>query len=212
MRTMASRTATITLLALAALPALVQADGRGLIGMGKTMYDPTCGHACRSVLRSSPLSCTPIDGDNHGTHHNPSPTPPDCFVKDLAFLRTMAICMDTYCPKFGNPKLSKIEEFWATHLGSGSIGTYEYVPVVSYTKALLDARYDEEHGSTLVPAEDEHSGEHDHGAFFAATTLPAAVIGEPINVTSFVSETDFVYYYNGAWAFEEGENGHTRAE
>jgi hypothetical protein len=33
---------------------------------------------------------------NHGTAHSPVSTPPDCFVKDDAFLRTMALCIDTY--------------------------------------------------------------------------------------------------------------------
>ncbi|OBR10851.1 Ferric-chelate reductase [Colletotrichum higginsianum IMI 349063] len=121
-----------------------QADGTGLIGWGKTLYDPTCSFACRNVVRKQSLACTPVDSTaNHGTAHNPVSTPPGCFVKDRVFLLTMALCIDTYCPLSENPPMAKLEDYWASHLGTGTLGNYKYVPVMTYHEALAAAREEE---------------------------------------------------------------------
>src|SRR5690606_37382320 len=104
-------------LLLALCASSVQADGIGLIGWGKTMYNPTCTFACRNVVRKQQLECTPVEStENHGTSHNPVVTPPECFVKDPAFLKTMALCIDTYCPLSDDPSKDVIEDYWASHL------------------------------------------------------------------------------------------------
>ncbi|KAK4113007.1 hypothetical protein N656DRAFT_637864 [Canariomyces notabilis] len=206
----------------------VLADGVGMIGFGKTLYHPTCAFACRNVIRNCRLSCTPTDSTaNHGTAHNPVTTPPDCFVRDAAFLRTMAICIDTYCPISDSPPLDLIEDYWVSHLGTGTLGDYQYVPAMSYVDALAAARADE----MRLPANSSAGGDngsghggHSHGMRAAhlksrqfmteagpqvSSALPTIKAGAPLNVTSFIAPKDWQKQYNGMLDFEVNENGHS---
>ncbi|KAJ4257592.1 hypothetical protein NW762_008717 [Fusarium torreyae] len=207
----------------------VQADGTGLIGWGKTMYNPTCSFACRNVVRKQPLSCTPVDStENHGTAHNPVTTPPDCFVEDHVFLKTMALCIDTYCPLTENPPMSVIEDYWASHLGTGTLGDYQYIPVMSYQNALVAARDDESNASnntsskteshhterttTLLKRNDGHDGSSNDGlvTFNVSSSLPMVAGGtDPLNETSFVGPEDWQLQYNYMYDFEMNETGHS---
>lgn len=201
-------------------------DGTGLIGLGKTLYHPTCAFACRSVIKGCKLLCTPVDSTaNHGTHHNPVPTPPDCFVTDAAFLKTMAICLDTYCPISDRPDLTLLEDYWASHLGTGTLGNHVYVPALSYADALAAARRDEERvgasANTTTEGHDNHPNGTDHSSHVkkrqfmteagpeVASVLPVIKSGQPLNVTSFVAPEDWQKQYNGHLDFELNENGHS---
>ena len=116
---------------------VARADGIGLIGWGKDMYRPACAAACRNLVKSCRLLCTPEDGGvNHGTSHSPVATPPECFTSDAAFLRTVAVCIDNYCPGSDAPDMAVVDDFWASHLGTGTVGDYTWVPVVGYRDAL----------------------------------------------------------------------------
>ncbi|EPS35137.1 hypothetical protein H072_11570 [Dactylellina haptotyla CBS 200.50] len=198
------------------------ADGNGLIGWGKTMYDPTCAFACRGVIAKCTLLCTPAGGSaNHGTHHNPVATPPECFTTDNAFMRTMALCIHNYCPGNGSPALSKIEDYWYSHLGTGSIGNYKYVPTISYTEALLAAKQDEINGVTFADATNSTGSEHVGHQMFrrvpegesatatASSTLPTIKAKQPLNVTSLITAKDWQLQFNGMRNFEINENGHS---
>jgi len=134
------------LLTLQILPA--HSDGNGLIGWGKTLYHPPCAFACRGVLRNCQLECTPeASEENHGTAHNPVVTPPECFVTGRVFLRTMALCIETYCFGVGGVETGLIEAYWGEHLGTGTLGSLEYEPAMSYVQALEEARRDEDAAS-----------------------------------------------------------------
>ncbi|KAF3154314.1 hypothetical protein TWF569_000293 [Orbilia oligospora] len=197
----------------------VVADGNGLIGWGITMYDPPCAFACRGVISKCTLLCTPKDGTvNHGTSHHPVSTPPDCFTTDVAFMRTMALCIDTYCPTNGAPSLSKIEDYWYGHLGTGTVGNYKWVPTMSYTEALLAAKEDERNGvkfpNTTTTSVDEHAGHNMLRArvlrrYEDSSTLPIIKSKQPLNVTSMISASDWKSQYNGMVTFETNENGHS---
>ncbi|KXX77003.1 Ferric/cupric reductase transmembrane component 1 [Madurella mycetomatis] len=216
--------------AVAALHATtVLGDGVGFIGYGKTLYHPTCAFACRNVIRGCELSCTPTHStENHGTAHNPVATPPDCFVRDTAFLRTMAICIDTYCPISDNPPLDLIEDYWASHLGTGTLGNYQWVPATSYLDALAAGRADERNlPPTNSTATDDHSSHGDdhssHGSskklrprqFMTeagpevSSPLPIISAGAPLNTTSFIAPSDWQLQYNGMLDFETNEKGHS---
>jgi hypothetical protein len=118
-----------------------RADGTGLIGYGKTLYNPTCAFACRNVIRKQKLACTPSSStENHGTAHNPISTPPKCFVQNINFLKTMALCIDVYCIRSDRPHSTVIADYWASHLGTGTIGDHRYVPTMSYKDAVTAAR------------------------------------------------------------------------
>lgn len=188
----------------------VFADGRGLIGWGITMYNPTCAFACRGVISKCTLLCTPTDGGaNHGTHHNPVATPPDCFVSDPAFLRTMALCIDTYCPTSDKPSILQIQDYWYGHLGTGTIGNTKYVPVISYTEALRDAKEDQRTGVHFAGT--NHTGGHHklRRQEEELNTLPTIKSKQPLNVTSLIAASDWQLQFNGMLTFEANEKGHS---
>ncbi|KAG5662823.1 hypothetical protein KAF25_005241 [Fusarium avenaceum] len=218
--------------ALAALLALcvtsAQADGIGLIGWGKTLYNPTCSFACRNVVRKQPLSCTPAESnENHGTAHNPVTTPPGCFVEDDVFLKTMALCIDTYCPLTEKPSMSLIKDYWASHLGTGTLGNYQYTPAMSYEDALKAAREDESKASRNLSSKSgshhmkrttlsRRHGGHDTSTneglvtFNVSSSLPFAAGGtNPLNETSFISPKNWQLQYNYMYDFETNEAGHS---
>ncbi|KAF4966680.1 hypothetical protein FSARC_5669 [Fusarium sarcochroum] len=221
------RVAVSVLLTLCAIG--VQADGTGLIGWGKTLYNPTCSFACRNVVRKQPLACTPVEStENHGTAHNPVTTPPDCFVSDHVFLKTMALCIDTYCPLTENPPTSLIEDYWASHLATGTLGDYQYTPVMSYQDALSAAREDESNAlnNTSSQTDSHHMrrttillrrhGGHDASSnndlitFNVSSSLPMAGGGtDPLNETSFVGPEDWQLQYSYMYDFETNEAGHS---
>lgn len=194
-----------------------RADGTGLIGYGKTLYNPTCTFACRSVIRKQTLACTPSSSaENHGTAHNPVSTPPKCFVQDLAFLKTMALCIDVYCTLSDKPTTSLIEDYWASHLGTGTLGNYQYIPVLSYKDALAAARQDEDNTratlqaagnatssmSILVP---EGLVPYKVSSPLATTTGGSSIL----NSTRLVGPVQWQLQYNYLSDFEINEKGHS---
>lgn len=216
---------------LVALPVIllggVQADGIGLIGWGKDMYRPACAAACRNIVKSCRLLCTPTYSSvNHGTSHSPVVTPPDCFTSDPAFLRTVAVCIDNYCPGSDAPASAVVADFWASHLGTGTVGDYTWVPVLSYDKALAAGRADEHRAAAAggnataqTGGESGHGHMRRHGASAEAapppgtpdvrSALPAIAAGQPLNMTSFIVPRDWQLQYNGYLDFEQNEVGHS---
>lgn len=199
-----------------------RADGTGLIGWGKTLYNPTCCFACRIVIGKQQLRCTPVESTgNYGTNHNPVATPPGCFVEDPAFLKTVALCINTYCPLSDCPPASVIDDYWASHLGTGTLGDPQYVPVMSYNEALIAARADEfratfstnstvETSHDHVDAESDSDMESEMSLFNVSSPLPAAAGGrDPLNVTSFVDPKAWQMQYNYLSNFETNEAGHS---
>ncbi|UPK97852.1 hypothetical protein LCI18_008787 [Fusarium solani-melongenae] len=206
---------------------LALSDGTGMIGWGKTMYHPACAFACRGVVKGCPLTCTPKEDDAaiHGSGHSTTTTPPECYTSDPAFLKTMALCIDTYCPGSDAPELALIEDYWRGHLATGTVGTMEWKPVMSYQNALAGAKKDEEEApgkmSNETSSHDNHSRRikaRQHGGHSGQTeqttesepdtSLPIAVSGEPLNVTSFVLKANWQKQYNGMTSFETNEIGH----
>jgi hypothetical protein len=191
-----------------------KADGTGLIGYGKTLYNPTCTFACRNVIRKQTLACTPkASVENHGTAHNPVTTPPRCFVQDPAFLKTIALCIDMYCTQSDRPELKSIEDYWTSHLGTGTLGDYRYVPVLSYKDALAAAR------------EDENKARAGTGNTTNSTlaSIPSGLIpyeissplstttggSDALNSTRIVSPVQWQLQYNYLSDFEVNEKGHS---
>lgn len=215
----------------AAVPAAL-GDGIGMIGFGKTMYQPPCAFACRSVISGSALLCTPAhdpDSAAGAGHHAPPKTPKSCFASDQAFAQTLALCIDTYCPGSDAPRLGAVEDYWASHLATGSIGNFSWVPALTYQEALQRARRDEQRNSALTrngtASTEGHAGhargvvyarhgghgdEEDHDTTPVNTTLPVVKPGAPLNVTSFVRMSDWQKNYNGLKSFELNEAGHVK--
>lgn len=162
------------------------ADGIGILGAGKWLYKPVCAHTCRYLLRNSQLLCTADDSGGAHQGHSSSTTDPVCFLHDPAFLRTVALCIQDYC----DVSISTIEEWWEGHLATGTIGVWreEMRPVMAYQEALRSAKADVE----------------DVGK----ENVPIHIVDDPLNVTSFISEEDFVPTRNYQISFEWGEVDH----
>jgi hypothetical protein len=189
------------------------ADGTGLIGYGKTLYNPTCTFACRSVIRKQTLSCTPSSSTaNHGTAHNPVSTPPQCFVQDGSFLKTMALCIDTYCVLSDQPSLRLIDEYWGRHLGTGTLGTDRWVPALSYEEALGAARKEEEdaRGGNVTSTSSIMPVPVGLIPFKVQSALPVTTGGSAaLNATRMVSPVAWQLQYNYLSDFEVNEKGHS---
>jgi hypothetical protein len=190
----------------------VQGDGTGLIGFGKTLYNPTCTFACRNVIRKQTLSCTPSSSqENHGTSHNPVVTPPKCFVQDLTFLKTMALCIDVYCTLSDDPATTLIEDYRTAHLGTGTLGDYQYVPAMSYEDALAAARQDEREArarnttSSTTTSVPEGLVLHKVSSPLGFTTGGSGAL----NATRLVSPMQWQLQYNYLSDFEINEKGHS---
>lgn len=219
------------LLLASSAPQPARADGVGIIGFGKTMYNPACAFACRSVVARCRLSCSSVEDGPDGPSTSTSPS---CFTSDQSFLQTMAICIDNYCPSNGNPPLSRVEDYWAGHLGTGSVADYSYKPAMSFSAALVAGRREEAdvgrgRNHTAAGANDGHQHRRraqdgllvarhgGHGSDDNAnlpthdprSSLPIIRSRKPLNTTSFITETDWRSQYNGLTSFETNEKGHS---
>jgi hypothetical protein len=193
-----------------------RADGTGLIGYGKTLYHPTCAFACRNVIRKQTLACTPsVSTENHGTAHNPVSTPPECFVQDATFLKTMALCIDVYCIRSDRPSTTLRRDYWASHLGTGTLGDSRYVPNMQYQDALDAVRQDERNVQVY--------GIYDDGKSLKPESIPSGLVtynvssplgftkggSDALNQTRLVSPVQWQLQYNYLSDFEINEKGHS---
>lgn len=186
------------LLALSHFSTPVAADGVGMLGLGKWLYKPFCAHACRAVISSSKLTCdpkipgvsAPTDQHIHSKRHSHDVlNTEECYLKDAAFLRTLALCIAERCPRDG-VGISVIEEYWEGHVATGSVGNWDLRPIMSYQEALRYAH--------------EDMGRVGDGS------MPYAEPGEPLSETSLVREEDWIPQYNGRVYFERNEGDHGR--
>ena len=199
----ASYVLVLLLLTLGHLSTPVAADGRGMLGLGKWLYKPFCAHACRGVIGTSKLTCDPkvttssnttsssTDSHVHSKRHSHEVlNTEECYLQDAAFLRTLALCVAERCPRDDDIGVSVIEDYWAGHVATGSVGNWDLVPLMSYQDALRYAHED-------VEAVGEDS-------------MPYAESGEPLNTTSLIREEDYLPGYNGRKYFERNEWDHGR--
>lgn len=177
----------------------VAADGTGMLGFGKVLYKPPCAHACRAIISSSELNCNSeisTTGEASSTsgqhahskrHGHTAPATEECYLKDAAFLRTLAFCIYERCPATG-VSTAAIENYWEGHVASGDVGNWKLRPSVSYQEALQRAHADME-------------GQE-------RADMPYIHHGEPLTVTSMISDDDWLPEYNGRVYFERNEWDH----
>lgn len=157
--------------------------GHGLIGFGIEMYKPPCAHACRDTMKGSALNCSIINEDHEGHasgHHGSSN------------IETSPECYATddiflqslaYCISTHCTDMStwKLEKYWSMFV-AGRL-TNQPLPKETYGQAL--AKVTEEPTGVIVS-------------------------GESLNVTSVVSEEDYIGNFNGDSGFENAEVSHER--
>lgn len=99
-------------------------------GYGFSWYDPVCGFACYNAISSAPLSCTSMDHST-GHSHGSGMTSPECRASDIAFLTTLAYCLNSTCDPVEVPTWQR-EKFWATRV----TGSADVLPKWDYSRAL----------------------------------------------------------------------------
>lgn len=136
--------------------------------------------------------------------------PPNCYITDSAFLRTLALCLDTYYLLADNPPISPLEDYWSSHLATGTLGDYQWQPDVAYLHAVAAAREDKTRagsgnrintGDTDLTQHVDHQmvRRHNYGGSEESVTLTLGTHGAlptvkpklPLNVTSFIAEADW---------------------
>lgn len=122
----------------------------------------------------------------------------------------MALCIDVYCSLSDKPSKSLLKDYWASHLGTGTLGNYQYVPAMSYEEALAAAREDElkaradpvNQTTAKVPA----------GLKPYKVTSPLALTtggSGALNETRFVAPVQWQLQWNYMSDFEINEKGHS---
>lgn len=165
----------------------VCADGVGILGAGKWLYRPTCAHSCRRFIIDSPLVCDGLPDDHAtGGHSHSASTSKKCYLSNIEFLRTMALCLHEHCVRDDVP-LSELQKYWESHLATGTLSDTSLVPIVSYQEAVRDAeREASEREISYLNKKEE------------------------LNRTVLIREKDFTSMYNYQKAFEWGEVDHGR--
>ena len=118
----------------------INAGDIGVVGLGRTIFEPLCCYACLSSLWGLDLSCTAFQ---------PNPTQqrgyPFCHSTNTPYLASLAYCLQVKCAA-DNVASSVTEQCWAKVAGDGlPVGTLqEHLPntvpnvTLSYDATALD--------------------------------------------------------------------------
>jgi hypothetical protein len=90
----------------------------GVVGLGRTIFEPLCCYACLSSLWPLQLSCT-------RGYHDP---PQGCHASNVPYLSSLAYCMRQHCP-VDSINTAQTEQCWNAVAGDGQ-------PVTSYEDSL----------------------------------------------------------------------------
>jgi hypothetical protein len=124
----------------------------------------------------------------------------------------MALCIDVYCTLSDKPSMALIEDYWVSHLGTGTLGDYRYVPVLSYKDALSAARKDEEDARASVNVTSSSSTSIPKGLKPYKVSSPLAITtggSGALNKTRLVGPVQWQLQYNYMSDFEINEKGHS---
>ncbi|KAJ4347641.1 hypothetical protein N0V95_005239 [Ascochyta clinopodiicola] len=123
----------------------------------------------------------------------------------------MALCINVYCTLSDDPPLLLIEDYWASHLGTGTLGNYQYVPVMSYHDALSAARHDESDAIAKNLTAASVSASIPEGLVPYKVSSPLAITtggSGALNKTKLVSPVQWQLQYNYLSDFEANEKGY----
>jgi hypothetical protein len=92
----------------------VNATGHtGIVGMGRTIFEPLCCYACLSAFWGLNLYCNENPGTYHATGNAPS-----CHAKNQPYLSSLAYCMLVKC-EAANVGHNEVERCWSNVAGDG---------------------------------------------------------------------------------------------
>ena len=125
------RSSILSIFTILATPSLAHIQDSRFPGYGFSWYAPACGFSCYSALSGAPLICTSMDhSGGHDHSHGSGPTTPECRANDSTFLKTLAYCMDTFCPS--TVSVWQREKFWSLRI----TGDESVLPKWPYTTSL----------------------------------------------------------------------------
>jgi hypothetical protein len=93
---------------------LVSTQNVGLLGLGRTIFSPTCCYACLSTLWGLELSCS--QPENTQTF---ALSTPQCHASNAPYLSSLAYCLKEKCPVDGVSD-REIQTCWAQVAGDGT--------------------------------------------------------------------------------------------
>ncbi|KAF6763717.1 metalloreductase [Ephemerocybe angulata] len=164
-------------------------SGYGILGVTKMNSDHAeCASACRTLVKNSQLTCSAtLPGDTSSAQLNrrqsPTITPVECYLKDAAYLRTLALCIVDYCPS--DLRLPEREKWWEKGVATASFEPWDpsLTPSMTYDAALQHALEDM-----------AKVGEAD---------IPIHQPGAPLNKTSRIPQSNYTPVYNSAIFFSD---------
>lgn len=102
----------IFLLLLSLISAAYTAD-IGLVGLGRTVFEPLCCYSCLASLWGLELSCT-----QSAVPDQPRGSDPFCHATSTPYLSSLAYCIRTKCAA-ENVSTNTAEECWSSVAGDG---------------------------------------------------------------------------------------------
>ncbi|KUJ18314.1 uncharacterized protein LY89DRAFT_717889 [Mollisia scopiformis] len=99
-------------------------SGAGLVGLGRTVFEPSCCYACLSSLWALQLPCTPAQYIELRVGN-----PPPCHARYPYYLNSLAYCMEVKCAADNTVSPAQVETCWNNVAGDG-------LPVPSLEAAL----------------------------------------------------------------------------
>lgn len=89
-------------------------SGKGLVGLGRKVFEPSCCYACQSSLWALQLPCTPQQYIELKVGN-----PPLCHAKYPPYLQSLAYCMEIKCAADNSVSPAQVEACWKNVAGDG---------------------------------------------------------------------------------------------
>jgi hypothetical protein len=112
--------------------AVVTGSNVGVVGLGRTIFEPLCCYGCLASLWGLTLDCTGRENPK-----NPIGSSPGCHSTNTPYLNSLAYCIQLKCAS-DNVSLSESETCWNAVAGDGDIvsSLQDNLPVTSPTTQL----------------------------------------------------------------------------
>jgi hypothetical protein len=86
----------------------------GVVGLGRTIFEPLCCYGCLASLWGLNLDCTIQENPREPTGSNPS-----CHSRNIPYLNSLAYCIQIKCGS-DNISLAQTEKCWNSVAGDGA--------------------------------------------------------------------------------------------
>ncbi|KAH7403806.1 hypothetical protein BKA64DRAFT_744334 [Cadophora sp. MPI-SDFR-AT-0126] len=186
---------SILSVAVVAFTTVVQAEGFGLVGIGRELFEPKCCYSCLSSFWGLDLSCTDIQ-NNHTKRSGDAEgnsTSPHCHSTNAVYLKSLAYCINTKCTQ-ENVMTSTSEQCWNDVAGDGLnvSALSDYLPTTAPTTqlsynattlqqvSLVNEQYYNDTRQTINSYVNQESVHSIYGTILIAAVLAFCILIQPI--------------------------------